>query len=331
MELAGYSEEDIIDILLKYVDEPGFGERLGKGDDARDIIPRSQRIIFSIDGYSIESVKLPWRTYSDVGWSIVTSVVSDIVSKGGVPYALMVSIGLPREFSVNELIELYNGMSEACRFYNVRLYGGDTNLSRDPWISIAGIGFTSAAYPPKRDGVKVGDYIIVTGYYGASGVIAVDGIDKAKDIEWVKKYTKRPYADTRLPNILSNYSKVIHASMDVSDGLGYTLYTLAKSSQVLLDLETIPNYYTELNSYCRNNMECIVERIMNGGEEYGVVLAIDSAYINKIKKELETYQIPYRVVGKAIRNTTKKPYILLWGEPLEIKRWDQFRGWTTIG
>ncbi len=325
-----FSEEEIVEHILKYVSKPVFGERLGVGDDARDILVHAQRILFSIDGYSLESAMLPWRSLSDVGWCLVSSIVSDIVSKGGFPYGLMLSIGVPRDWGLDVIDELYSGVLDACREYRCRLLGGDTNLSDKPWASIACIGFTSSAYPPSRSGARPGDTVIATGLYGCMGVVVFDGVEEASRLEWVVDCTRRPTVLTRLAYIISSYSKTIHASMDVSDGLGYTLYTIARSSKVSIVIDNLPKHHSSLREYCRDDIECIVKRVFNGGEEYGVVLVVDSNRVDDLVKDLELYDIPYSIIGKVSREKHEPPYIIAWHKPLEIYRWDQLSGWTKI-
>jgi len=319
------SEEDVVLRVMKYLSERSFGECLGPGDDARDIVPRSHKLIVSIDGYSVESAKLPWRDLSDVGWCSVTSAVSDIVSKGGFPHGVLVSIGIPRSWSLSDIDELYRGIFEACSFYNCRLLGGDTNSAAEAWISVAAIGFTSNAYPPSRSGALDGDSLIVTGTYGPQGVVAIDGFRVSSELKWVVEATKRPKAVIDVATVISRWSKAIHASMDVSDGLSYTLYTMSISSGKCIELSDLPLYVKELEEHCNMNTECIAERVLNGGEEYGVAIAVDSRHLTKVLKEMEAMKIPFRVVG-TVRNCDK-PKVTYKGMPIKVKRWDQFYGW----
>ncbi|MCS7127948.1 MAG: thiamine-phosphate kinase [Desulfurococcaceae archaeon] len=319
------SEEDVVLRIMKYLSKQGFGERLGPGDDARDIVPRSHKLIVSIDGYSIESAKLPWRDLSDVGWCSVTSAVSDIVSKGGFPHGVLVSIGIPRSWNLSDIDELYRGISEACSFYSCRLLGGDTNSSTEAWISVAALGFTSNAYPPSRSGALDGDSLIVIGTYGPQGVVAIDGFKISNELKWVVEATKRPRAIIDVATVISRWSRAIHASMDVSDGLSYTLYTISVSSGKCIELSDLPLYVEELKEYCSSNTECIIERVLNGGEEYGVAIAVDSRYSTKISREMEAMNIPFRVIG-IVRNCNK-PRVTYKGRPIKVRRWDQFYGW----
>jgi len=322
------SEDDLLRTILKYLDRGGPGERLDPGDDARDILPRGLRIVFTMDGYSIGSAWLPWRGLDDIGYSILAGSISDLVSKSACPYGFMTAIGVPVDWEIGSVEMLYRGFREACRDYWCRLLGGDTNRSGDPWVAVAGIGFTTAAYPPRRDGARPGDYVVATGYYGAMGVVAVDGVEEASRHRWVVMATRRPKVYVQLAPIIASYSKIVHASMDVSDGLAYTLYTVARGSGVCIELGNLPQYHLELRSYCRGDEQCMLERIMYGGEEYGAVLTIDPGYIGRFTGELDSYGVPYRVIGRVVE--CREPLITYGGKEIEIHRWDQFKGWIKL-
>ncbi len=323
-KLGLLGEEFIVEkIISKYISKQLPGEHLGFPDDARDLLPMAPRILFNIDGYSLLNAKLPWRSWSDVGYAAITGAISDHIVKGGVPRDVMVSIGLPRDTNVSVLEEIYRGIGDALREYNLRLLGGDTNSSSDPWIAVSVLGYTTAKKPPRIDSAKPGDTVIVTGYYGAMGVAALLGFEKASRYEWVVKATRRPRTYVELALIISNYYRSIHASIDVSDGLGYSLLEICRSSGIGIELFDKPLYYEGLEELCKGNDKCMWKYILNGGEEYGAVLIVDYRVIDRIEEYLVKFRIPYKVIGRVIKGTG----ISVEGEKVTITRWDQFRGW----
>ncbi len=327
-ELKILGEERVVEKILElYVDGPGPGERLPKGDDARDLLLYGLRVVTALDGYNIDAVRLPWRDLSDIGWCAVTSVVSDIVAKGASPSAILIGLGVPGDWKLEDLTSLFKGIKDASQHYGLRILGGDLNSSNDPWISVAGIGFSSGYTLPSRKGAKPGDIVVITGSsYGAMGIVALDGIDKAGQIDWVRKHTKRPFTHTELAYIIQNYSKAIHSTMDVSDGLAYTLHTIAKESNISIKIKDKPRYIKELDKYCNYDEKCIWNRILYGGEEYGVVMTIDRNIVDKVLEELDRLEIPYAVVGEVVEG---EPQIFIEGYgTLRPVRWDQFkRSW----
>ncbi|MCC6052896.1 MAG: thiamine-phosphate kinase [Desulfurococcaceae archaeon] len=328
MRIGDLGEDVVVELIAKtLISKPGRGEYLFYPEDARDILPRAPRILLSTDAYSASSLKLPWRDYSDVGWSAITGAISDIVAKGGIPHACMIALGLPPTLDQSILEDLLRGLREAADYYGVKIIGGDTNTANEAWIAVSTIGFTSARVPPSRGGLKPGDYIVVTGLYGAMGYLARNGVEKASSLEWIVKYTKRPITRVDTAFVIENNYKYISASMDVSDGLGYTLHTMSKLSDCGILVEKPPLVHSELYEYCKEDEECLVEYSLQGGEEYGVVLGVKSEYLNLVQRDLEYFNIPYGVIGRSV----SQPGLYYRDRELKVYRYDQFKGWCRIG
>lgn len=326
MKISSLTEEEVIALFIKNaISMPRIGEYLYYPEDARDILPRAPRIMFSIDAYSIESLRLPWRDYSDIAWSAFTGAVSDVVSKGAVPHASMIAIGLNPDLDVDVLRGLVNGLIDASRFYDVRILGGDTNKSLDTWIAISVLGFTTSSISPSRSGLRRGDYVVVTGVYGAMGYVIKHGFEKSISEKWVVEYTKRPVSEIRLAHIIENHYKAVSASMDVSDGLGYTMELMSKLSKYGIVIDRPPRTHEHLIELCRNDEKCILEYTLIGGEEYGVVLGIRPQFIEVIGKDLDHFNIPYVIIGRVVET---EPGLYFKGERIFTKRYDQFKGWT---
>jgi len=324
--LRDLGEKRVIEeIISKYISKPALDEHLGFPNDARDIIPIAPRLLFSIDGYSIESVKLPWRSFGDVGWCSVVATISDHVVKGGFPRDIVISLGLDRDMLVDDLIDLLEGVKDALEEYNLRLLGGDLNYSPNPWINVSLLSYTAVKKPPSRCCGVVGDKIIVTGFYGAMGVVTLHGLDEAGSYKWVVDYTKRPRVYIALSTVIGLYYRAIHSSMDVSDGLGYTLLELSKQSGLGVSLHDLPNYYDELNELCGGDADCLWRYVLNGGEEYGAVLFVDHHQVDAIMDYLKKLEIPAKVVGEVV---DKPPHIYIKEAVFdkEILYWDHFRG-----
>ncbi len=329
-KLGEIGEEELVEIIIKYLDPPKPYEHLPPGDDARDFLPSGPKLVFSSDAYSFSSLKLPWRTWRDAGWAGVVGCISDHFSKGSIPYAAMISLGLSSEMRLADFIDLIEGVREALSAYNIAYAGGDLNSSRDPWISTSIIGSTTAKKPPRRGGARPGDKIVVTGLYGAMGIVSLDGIDEALRHEWIIEATRRPRPQFETSIVIASHYRWIDASMDVSDGLSYTLYVMAREAGLSVRLTSPPQHFDELKEYCRGRGDperCVIERCLAGGEEYGVVIAVNKKYVGEITEMLERYNVPHAIIGEFMKNGV--PGEIFWrGEKIGVVRWDQFLGWT---
>jgi thiamine-monophosphate kinase len=327
-KLGDLGEKRVIEeIISRYIAGPGQAEYLGYPDDARDIWPMAPRLLFSIDGYALEHARLPWRSLGDLGWCAITGVISDHVAKGGVPRDLVLSIGYPRDRLAGEIEEIMSGVGDALKYYKLRLLGGDLNESPTPWIDVALISYTSAKKPPGRCCGLPGDKVIVTGVYGAMGYVVLHGIEDSMGVEWVVEATRRPHAMLETGIIIASNYRSIHASMDVSDGLGYTLLELVRLMHHGVVLEKPPRYHSGLESVCGGDLECIWRHVLNGGEEYGVVLLVEPGRAEEILDLLRKYGVPAEIVGEVV---DKPPHIYIGGSIADdrVVVWDQFRGWS---
>lgn len=324
--LEELGEEKVVDLIGKtIVSRRALSEVLEYPDDARDMITRGPKLIISVDAYGLHSLKLPWRSYSDVAWAAVTGSLSDIVSKGGFPSAILISLGLSPQMRLSELLDLLSGLKEAVETYSVRIIGGDTNSSSDPWISITSLGFTSCKKPPSRRGMRPGDRLLVTGRYGAMGFVALHGIEEASKQKWVVEATRRPRLRVELASLVSQECRFITATMDVSDGLGHVLEYLARLNNLRIIISQPPLVYDEVNELCNGDPRCLIKYSLVGGEEYGLVISVPQEGLRHVLRELELYDEPYSLIGVA---EAGEPGIYFKGEKIDVKRWDQFRGWS---
>ncbi|WP_440059639.1 thiamine-phosphate kinase [Thermogladius sp. 4427co] len=328
MARLGYTEREFIDqVVAKYLAKGNPFSVLEFPDDAFDFIPFAPRIIASVDASSIKNVRLPWRSLEDAAWSIVSGAVSDHVVKGSLPAYALVSIGLSKAMENTQAEEIVKGLAGAFSYYGVKWVGGDTNSSDDPWVSVTLIGFTTAKKPPSRKKARPGDAVIVTGRYGAMGFVVVKGFEAASSQDWVIKYTRRPVTERRLAIVVSANYKFIHASMDVSDGLGYTLLEISRLSNVGIRITRPPQIYNEVLEYCGSRLDCVYELSLNGGEEYGGVLVVGKSYMKNVIEDLESYNIPFEVVGEITEGYGLRVEGV---EGLKIYYWDQLGDYKII-
>lgn|GEM_PF-599467 len=330
-KLAGIGEDELVEIILKYLDPSKPYEHLPPGDDARDFLPRGPKQVFSSDAYSFSSLKLPWRTWRDAGWAGVVGCISDHFSKGSIPDIAMVSLGLSPSMSLGDFVELIEGIREVLTYYRVVYGGGDLNSSSDPWISASIVGFTTAKKPPRRYGARPGDKIVVTGKYGAMGIVSIDGVEEASRYKWVVEATRRPKPQVETSIVIAAHYRWIDASMDVSDGLSYTIHLMAKGSGLSARIDSPPLHYEELDEFCRDKKDpkrCVIERCLAGGEEYGVVLALPEKYVGEVTSYMDMYGVSYKVIGEFIDGG--EPGKIYWrGREISVVGWDQFRGWSS--
>src|SRR6266498_5271660 len=106
--------------------------------------------------------RLDWITWRDLGWRAAAVNLSDVAASGAEPEGLIVSLAVPRETDLADVIELYEGIAET----GVPVVGGDTTASEQVVLSVTAIGRSERG--PGRAGAQPGDQLVVTGPLGAA-------------------------------------------------------------------------------------------------------------------------------------------------------------------
>jgi thiamine-monophosphate kinase len=171
-----------------------------------------------VEGVHFRFDLLSWR---ELGARAAAVNVSDLAASGADPLALLVTLGLPPETALEDVLELYSGLNER----RVPVRGGDTTRADRVMLSVTALG--RAERVPGRAGACPGDIVVVTGPLGAAGAAFRAG---------------------RLPPVPDRVAEgrrlaaVATAMLDLSDGLARDAGHIAARSGVRLavELEDVP-------------------------------------------------------------------------------------------
>ena len=119
-----------------------------------------------VEGVHFRFDLLGWQ---ELGVRAAAVNVSDLAAAGADPVALLVSLGLPAETELEDVLELYAGLNER----GVPVRGGDTTRAERVTLSVTALGRSDRV--PGRAGACPGDVVVVTGPLGATGVAFRNG------------------------------------------------------------------------------------------------------------------------------------------------------------
>lgn len=225
--------------------------------------------------------RFDWSSPEDVGYKAVSVNVSDIAAMGARPRWVLVGLGAPSAATEKLLRSLYDGMREACEEHGCALVGGDTVHSQQLLLAVTALGEVEVP-PLTRVGAKPGDQLAVTGPLGlaACGVnLLLAGPDLAGlvpgDVEACLRAHRRPRA--RIAGGLAlRESGVVHAALDLSDGLYSDVRRLAQASGVGVEIDEsrIPIAPEVTRIASRRGWKA--ERLAGaGGEDFELLVAVE--------------------------------------------------------
>ena len=203
--------------LLAELEQRGLAEQIE--DDAAELEPG---LVVTQDSL-VEGVhfRLDWLSWQELGFRAAAANISDLAASGAMPEALIVSLGLPGETELDDVLSLYAGIAEAA----VPVRGGDTTEAASVFVGVTAVG--RAERVPGRSGAKPGDLLVVTGPLGAAGAAFRE-----------QRFVRPPLRVDEGVEL----ARDAHAMLDLSDGLARDAGHIAGRSgcRLLIELEQVP-------------------------------------------------------------------------------------------
>jgi thiamine-monophosphate kinase len=240
------------------------------GDDGAVLAPIASHPIVTTD-VLVDGVHFSDRTTPahSVGWRSVAANLSDLAAMGASPIGITVGLALPPTTPTQWVEELYQGMKDCLDRYGGSIIGGDLVRSPRRMVSITALGQT--AKPILRSTAQAGDFLVVTGFHGAS---------KA-GLEHLLQPGKTPILANPIPLIQAHQYPIPRvdalaylpdrlAGMDSSDGLADAVIQIARASQLGARLWGLP-MHPELSHY---DAAIAWDWTLYGGEDFELVLAM---------------------------------------------------------
>jgi thiamine-monophosphate kinase len=282
------------------------GVRLGIGDDTAIASGApGEEWLLTVDTM-VEEVHFSDETMgeADVGYKALAANVSDIAAMGGIPKLALVAVSVPPRWTPERMKQLFDGLYECARKYNVVVVGGDTTSAPEQLVvSVTLIGSVEQGRAIRRDGAKPGQFVFLTGPTGlsAGGLHGLLRHGKAAAIPVPKKLTdahRRPLPSVKAGRILleKGWGSALN---DVSDGVASEAWEIAEASQVKLILrENDLPLSGELSVFARQCGLAPLEWVLYGGEDYVLLGTADRRFEQDMKEAFRAEGMPLFVIGE---------------------------------
>lgn len=196
----------------------------GLRDDCALIEIGGETLILNHDTMAEGTHFRPEADPADVAWKLVALNLSDLASKGAKPIGLLLGHALGR----NDM-RFVSGLREVLETYQVPLMGGDTIATTGAnTYSITAIGTATSDPVPSRMAAKPGDAVWMTGVVGRA-MLGFEGV--ADHLEAFSR--PRPLVKQG-----QSLAPLVHAMMDISDGLLLDAYRMAEASEVTIAIDS---------------------------------------------------------------------------------------------
>jgi thiamine-monophosphate kinase len=257
--------------------------------------------------------------------------LSDLAAKGAVPRAYMLDLMLPKTVNEEWIAGFARGLAEDQNRYGVHLIGGDTDSTSGPvMIAIMAFGDVATGRMLRRGGARGGDTVFVTGTIGdaALGLAVLRGtlanLDPNAAHSLVDRYRlPRPRVGLG-PRLIG----IVHAALDVSDGLLADLGHLCDASELsaVIEAPRVP-LSTAARAVLATDSGHITT-VLTGGDDYEILFTAPPEAVNELATLSRTLDVPITTIGRirspSIGKQSQVTVLDESGEPLIFDR----SGWT---
>jgi thiamine-monophosphate kinase len=172
-----------------------------------------------------------------LGWKLAAVNLSDLAAKGATPRACLMNYALSGDEAWDAAF--LGGLAQALDCHGMPLIGGDTvsmPTGAPRSFTLTAIGEASGDIPA-RSGAQAGDILYVTGPVGDAGAglrLLQSGRSTPADLIDAYRRPQPRLADGRA------LAPVVHAMMDVSDGLLIDARRMAETSGLAVTVDSVP-------------------------------------------------------------------------------------------
>lgn len=223
----------------------------------------------------------------ELGYKSLAVNISDVASMGATPRFSLLSLSVHKESTSEWCEEFIKGYHKLSAEHNILLIGGDTTAadSGHMTISVTAIGEVENINIKRRNAAKVDDIIAVNTLLGDSSLalrMMLEGLTVEPSL-MAKHNAPSPCVKD---GIWFGTKESVGAMMDISDGISSDIRHICNLSGCGATIFThaLPSS-DALKQRCREMNWNEYDFTLSGGEDYGLLMTINSSKFESLKRE----------------------------------------------
>ena len=296
MKISQIGEFGLIQRIKNALPNPPVEVVVGIGDDVAVLKISDFDYLLATCDAQVENVHFQRGAISpyQLGRRVAAINVSDIAAMAGIPVWALVSLALPQDIETGFVDALYEGMHEQLGLADAVIVGGNlSRIEKDIVVDVCLLGKIRPENLLLRSGARKGDLILVTGWLGDSRA----GLEVIRQPNFAISEGSRKQVEERhltpQPRLREGQelgsSGLVHALVDVSDGLLGDLRHICRASRVGAEIwvGNLP-ISSAAKEIARAYGQDIAGWALAGGEDYELLFTASpqfSAEVQRILKE----------------------------------------------
>lgn len=264
-----WSEDDIHRWLARRKQPRALAAPLGH--DAATLKRASGRSVVCAD-QTVEGVHFDTTARAElVGRKAAARAISDLAATAAQPLAVLLAICAPSRTSAARMRGWIRGVEHEARAHGADLVGGDLCAAEGPAkLTVTAIGvLRGSSAPPGRTRASAGQLVVLTGPVGGSRL--------GRHL----RIRPRVQAGRTLARAGAT------AMMDVSDGLAWDLFRLARASRVRIDLDlaAVP-MHADARRRARRTGKSPMWHALHDGEDHELIATIAARALDRLPRSI---------------------------------------------
>ncbi len=314
---------------------------LGVGDDCAILDLNADTVLLTTCDSQVEGVHFAFETASpeQIGRKALAVNLSDIAAMGGRPRFALISLILPKHFSLDLLEGIYAGLRQEAETFATAIVGGNiasAGKSEQLVLDITVVGTALRNAVLTRAGARVGDILCVTGHPGDSAAglhtllhpLSVSSSpERIAAIKSVQAAHRTPQPRVREGEVLARIGPgVVTALIDSSDGLSGDLGHICERSHTgaRIDVAALP-FSSSLLAIAAEVKYDPLLWALHGGEDYELLFTVAPEHVQRVcALVVQATGTPVTPIGRILPAEEGLQLLFADGhsESLPIKSWN---------